>query len=68
MSRQPRPDPTRIGDGGRTVFCLGCGEKVTIELPVRLNVYTAMLTAFAKAHRNCPMPVAEVAGKERADG
>jgi hypothetical protein len=34
-------------------ICLRCGEIFYMRKPIRLTVWTAGLTAFAKAHAHC---------------
>lgn len=42
------------GKPGELGYCTRCGEGLSINLPQRLEVITAAMTAFAKAHSTCP--------------
>lgn len=55
MPKRP-PDPTRIAENGRALVCLGCGERVMVELPMRVSVFVALTRAFVQAHQRCPVP------------
>jgi hypothetical protein len=64
-----KSDHLRMGNtasGYYVAFCLHCGEYYVPALPVPLYLFSAMLKAFNRSHRDCKCPAGvDLALRER---
>lgn len=59
MKRTPAPDHTRMRNcenGDPEFYCLHCAATIRVSLPIEMNAFSTIISAFAKAHRRCPPP------------
>lgn len=59
MPRRANTDHIVVGPTPATGKCLHCGQELHLGLPMNINVWVAATKAFVKAHRECPVPLAE---------
>ena len=44
----------QITDSGKTLFCLSCGIREALTLPMALDAFGKALKAFGDEHDKCP--------------
>jgi len=54
--REPT-DHCVLKDGGEKLQCMNCGLSYTINMPIPLPMFVALVYAFIELHRLCKPPV-----------